>query len=459
MDDRSDTSKLKATYPELCTEYENLRFEVNKPVKDGADDRAWGTASTRQRDAIAKLEQCVTDIQQLPGFGRFHKGLTAKQMQSCCTDGSIIVVNITHLRSDVIIVTADACKVLRLLGLSAHEAKDWINQNLTTTSSNDRGHKNKAYLNFLSWLWRGCVKPVLDELRCFMQSSVEDLPRVWWIGTGLASTFPFHSAGDASAGPTECAYYRAISSYTPTIKALQYSQERAPTAVLSCGNPGKVLTVTMPKTPDASNLPGTRAETSEVVAAIGPSLSMESLEYPDVASVIVRLQDCSIAHFACHGASNPSDPSRSGLIVQTARTATGEPKQNILSVGEVSRAHLSRAEIAYLSACSTAQNQVAQLSDEVLHVVSGFQVAGFRHVVGCLWPSGDEVCVAIAKSFYNELSQGRAVRFGGDRTTALALHRVVVNIRENHEYRKRPLLWAQYVHHGHNVAKFLALST
>ena len=88
-------------------------------------------------EAIAKLEKCVQDIQQLPGFGQFHKGPTAKQMQRCSTKGSIIVVNITDLRSDAIIVTANVSKVLLLPGLSAREAKDWINQDLTTTSLSD----------------------------------------------------------------------------------------------------------------------------------------------------------------------------------------------------------------------------------------------------------------------------------------------------------------------------------
>jgi hypothetical protein len=31
-----------------------------------------------------------------------------------------------------------------------------------------------------------------------------------------------------------------------------------------------------------------------------------------------------------------------------------------------------------------AQNKAEGLSDEVIHVVSGFQVAGFQHVIGCL---------------------------------------------------------------------------
>lgn len=142
------------------------------------------------------------------------------------------------------------------------------------------------------------------------------------------------------------------------------------------------------------------------------------------------------------------DPSRSGLILRTTRNAIEESRQDILSVREVSQAHLSRAEIAYLSACWIAQNQAIELSDEVLHVVSGFQVAGFRHVVGCLWPSDDKVCVEVAKSFYSELGQDRATRFNVDRAIALALHKAVVKVRESKEYLKRPLLWAQYVHFG-----------
>ena len=162
---------------------------------------------------------------------------------------------------------------------------------------------------------------------------------------------------------------------------------------------------------------------------------------------MAQLQGCNIAHFACHRVSDLLDPSRSGLILRT-KNAIEESRQDILSVRKISQAHLSQAEIAYLSACSTAQNQAIKLLDEVLHVVSGFQVAGFRHVIGCLWPSDDKVCVEVAKLFYSELGQDRAIRFNIDRTIALALHKAVVKVRESKEYRKRPLLWAQYVHFG-----------
>jgi tetratricopeptide (TPR) repeat protein len=448
MDNRGDVSKLKAAHPTLCAQYENLRSEVNTPIENRTDSSMRRTTLRTRTEASVILEKCIRKIQQLPGFSQFHQGFTAKQMQNCATEGSIVVVNITRLRSDAIIVNADAFKVLSLPSLSAPEAENWICQGLTKTSSSDRGRKNKAYHQFLSWLWYGCVRPVLDELHCYTQSSVEGLPRIWWIGTGPASSFPFHSAGDMSAGLMESAYYRAISSYTPTIKALQYAREHAGDTSLSQDEPWRVVIVAMPETPGINDLPETRREISEVISAIGSSASIETLVHPDITSTMAQLQHCNIAHFACHGKSDPIDPSSSGLILQTAKTTTEESMQDILSVREVSQAQLSQARIAYLSACSTAQNQVEALSDEVLHVVSGFQVAGFRHVVGCLWPSDDEVCVDVAKSFYAELIQGGDMRVGSDRATAVALHRAIVKVRESREFRKRPLLWAQYVHFG-----------
>ncbi|KAK4119358.1 hypothetical protein N657DRAFT_557307, partial [Parathielavia appendiculata] len=61
------------------------------------------------------------------------------------------------------------------------------------------------------------------------------------------------------------------------------------------------------------------------------------------------------------------------------------------------------AFLSYLSACSTAENRANRLSDEAIHVVSGFLVVGFPHVVDCLWPSNDGVCVEVAGGFYSSL--------------------------------------------------------
>lgn len=114
------------------------------------------------------------------------------------------------------------------------------------------------------------------------------------------------------------------------------------------------------------------------------------------------LRDFSIAHFACHGYTDSIDPSSSALILQSSRSGNG-PEQDMLTVHRISELDLAYAQVAYLLACSTANSSAGRLLDEVIHVVSGFQVAGFPHVVGCLWPSEDRVCVEVAQVFYAEL--------------------------------------------------------
>jgi CHAT domain-containing protein len=446
MDDRRDNAELKAAHPTLHAQYESLRAEVNRTVDNITDQIVQQVMVKRRPQAIKELENCIEDIQKLPNFGQFQRAPTAEQMKKASEDGNIVVINITDLRSDAIVISSIGFSAVPLPRLDASSAKGWINKDLTMPSSNDPakdGKNNKIYRQFLSWLWQQCVKPIFQEAQYKPRPSMNRLPRVWWIGTGFASSFPFHAAGDSSTGPTESTYYWAVSSYTPSIKALIYARERTPATTLSSNNRRKLLVISMANTPDANGLPGVEKEKTAVVRALGNSVSVEVLEQPNVASVLHQIQQCTIAHFACHGVSNSSDPSESGLLLQTSAT---EPRQDILSVRKISQTHLAGGEIAYLSACSTAENRAASLVDEVLHVVSGFQVAGFRHVVGCLWPSSDSVCVEVAKSFYSEIRRGGME--WEDRAVAAALHKAVVKICESKEYSRRPLQWAQYVHYG-----------
>ncbi|KAJ6125389.1 hypothetical protein N7471_012706 [Penicillium samsonianum] len=436
MDDRSDTSELRKTHPALCALYECLRLEVNTPT-DSTMSPMGEPISPRRPKALEELEKCIQDIRQLPGFGSFQQGLTVEQMMSASNEGSIIVVNITSLRSDAIIISSEELKLVSIPQFSAVQAQIWVDQGST-------GMGNKSYRLFLSWLWRECVDPILNELGYCVHSSPEDLPRVWWIGTGVASSFPFHAACDMSVGLTESTFSRVISSHTPTIKALLHARERGPLSTSSSERLPKLLMVTMASTPDANNLPGVERERSAVEELLGATTRIEVLDHPDSASVICGIRECQIAHFACHGISNAFDPSQSGLLLQTP---TPNPRQDTLSVLKLCENRPTQGEIAYLSACSTAENRAQHLVDEVLHIVSGFQIAGFRHVIGTLWPSDDNVCVEIAKLFYAELCQNGTL-FYTDRSIAMALHKAAVLVSTSEDYRKRPLHWAQYVHYG-----------
>ncbi|KFY41367.1 hypothetical protein V495_04960 [Pseudogymnoascus sp. VKM F-4514 (FW-929)] len=448
VDARSDLSTMAHQYPDLARRYERLRNEVNTPIT-GLEQNS--TLVWQQRcKTIANLDACITKIRNTPGQERFQLGQTTAEIQECAAGGTIVIVNIAGFRSDAIVVSTGGIQTLNLPKLSAIDASDWLDRKWTGRRW-ERARKNKEYLEYLAWLWEACVKPIIDEVDNG-RGTVDGLPRIWWIGTGLASSMPFHAAGKHFPGSIENALSRAISSYTPSIKALGYSRYRARSADPKGGT---LLFTTMPTTPGNDQglgqnshkppgLPGVKEEKKQVIGAAGNHLNIELLDLPSVGQVVDSLENCCIAHFACHGYTDHSDPSNSGLILQ--KCMGGQDKQDRLTVRRVSELRLEKAQVAYLSACSTAENRWGELSDEVLHVVSGFQMAGFPHVVGCLWPSIDSVCVEVASEFYSSmLGNGieGLVRKGG---VASALRDAVLKVRE--ENIGSPLLWAPFVHYG-----------
>jgi CHAT domain-containing protein len=193
-----------------------------------------------------------------------------------------------------------------------------------------------------------------------------------------------------------------------------------------------------------SDLRGVEEEKTKITRIVNDRMVVEHLNLPSVDDVVDKLRTCSVAHFACHGSTDRTDPSNSGLLLQK-QAEGGAADQDRLTVRRISELSLASARIAYLSACSTAENEAAWLTDEVIHVVSGFQVAGFPHVVGCLWPSLDYICVDVASEFYRLLLLQRG-NGGQGKEVAATVQKAVLSVRE--ENRELPLYWAQFVHYG-----------
>ncbi len=136
------------------------------------------------------------------------------------------------------------------------------------------------------------------------------------------------------------------------------------------------------------------------------------------------------AHFACHARADLRAPSASGLRLYDAA----------LEVPAIARLGLEQAELAYLSACSTAQRSLPH-AEESVHLASAFQLAGFRHVIASLWPLSDQLAAVAARSFYQHLPATASAD-----QAAATLNAVTCQLRASQP--GRPDLWAGLIHSG-----------
>lgn len=111
----------------------------------------------------------------------------------------------------------------------------------------------------------------------------------------------------------------------------------------------------------------------------------------------------------------------------------------------LSQISLDHAHLAYLSACSTANPGTTDFLDEAIHLTSAFQLAGFPHVIGTLWPINDRLAVEVAESFYIHLTIGPRGTLDPSQA-ATALHHTIRALRDR--YPATPSLWAAYLHAG-----------
>jgi CHAT domain-containing protein len=103
---------------------------------------------------------------------------------------------------------------------------------------------------------------------------------------------------------------------------------------------------------------------------------------------------------------------------------------------------LTQAELAFLSACTTARTGT-QLLDEPIHLAAACQLAGYRHVVASLWPISDDKTAELTKCFYSTVKHEIAQQ---TIDPAAALHHATRELRANN--RLQPHLWAPYTHTG-----------
>ncbi|CUS11103.1 unnamed protein product, partial [Tuber aestivum] len=471
IDSRSDVSDLKTDHPLTFARFHRLRVEIDSPA-DGINNTSGETPNkcqnsviSRRWDAVNEMEETLRYIRSLPGYAGFLLPPSQDALMKMATNGPIVVFNCTAYRSDAIIVTTSAITSLHLQKLKYEETSRRMKQLASFGGGSlvKQGQDTKKLKGLLLWLWDVAVGPVIDHLQWEgtpFSESVHDTNsrRIWWIGVGQLSMAPFHAAGDHSPGSTRNTLSRAISTYIPTIKALSYARQshlqlfdeygasfslgRSKKAkILQKRNP-RLLLVPMPKTPGAADLPGVGQEIQHILDSTDKnSIEATVVANPTPAEVLEKVKHHDIVHFACHGKScmNPSD-SHLALFSQNGYNA------DKLLARDISNLVAQNAQIAYLSACSSAKNPSAGLADEVIHLASAFQLAGFTHTFANMWETNDNAACEVARDFYNMLFQNRESGEDDHQRVSTAFYKAVKKVRDAKP--GSPLLWAPFVHTG-----------
>ncbi|MEJ8652797.1 CHAT domain-containing protein [Streptomyces sp. MS1.AVA.3] len=377
-----------------------------------------------------------------------------------------MVFNVSRYRSDALLLTRSGITHVELRHLTTRTLIEKVTAFHgalhAATSGDSREQRREAQdilAGVLQWLWDTAAGPVLEVLGHRTTPSAEaDWPRVWWVPGGLLGRLPVHAAGYhtdlADAPRRRTVMDRVVSSYTPTVRALRHARQHTPVP----DTPAQGLIVAMPTTP---GLPGhgrlhhvdaeaelLRKHLPRTVLLREPDPAgpdSPSPSTPTKAAVFDRLPACSIAHFACHGASHPTDPSKSRLLLHDHDSAP-------LTVASLALIRLDHAQLAYLSACNTAAIDTASLVDEAIHLTSAFQVAGFPHVVGTMWEIDDQTAVTVADAFYTRLRTPDGTI--DTSRAAWALNQAVRDLRDGQDLPAKldrttvPFLWAAYLHAG-----------
>ncbi|KLP17195.1 uncharacterized protein LW94_2495 [Fusarium fujikuroi] len=416
QDMRSDAQDLAKEHPGLAERYRTLQAELDRRAEHDRAADTQSQASINRRHAAAKeFTELAAEIRSLPGFEDFLLSHTEDEICGASERGPIVVINVSSLRCDALIVADSQVHTLELPSITLEELEQKVKP-WTLASSQT-----------LEWLWDAVMSPILSMLGFTGPPPTDAWPHVWWIPTGPLVQLPLHAAGYHRQQGSKAVLDRVISSYGSSIRNIIRGRRD------SSQSPGsdQALLVAMEHTPGHDTLTFTNGEV-KLIDGIVHSMKLESIIPTRTKEEVIRyLPDCKIFHFAGHGLAHTEDPSKSCLLLE-------DWKENSLKVSDLLDMNLRQRSpfLAYLSACGTGQIKDETSFDENINLISAFQIAGFRHVIGTLWNVQDDISVEMAQMTYQELLDSDI----SDESICRGLHRATRELRrrwiEKHETSK-----------------------
>ncbi|KAJ4146845.1 hypothetical protein LMH87_001404 [Akanthomyces muscarius] len=417
-----------------------------------------------------EMEEILKEIRSISGLHRFLEPILSGEMQELCGTKCVVALNTSKFGTHAIILNKERIWSVPLpdppyipnfagalhVGVRVMER---IVHHKSDDDWSDWVPNNNSLLGLLAILWHHIAEPVTRELgfgqvRGF-ESELMMGRRILWLPTGQYSRFPIHAAGLHGGNGKDTLFFGrgVLSTYIASFRQLAFAHSISTDLPSRLGGKGLIISMEPPEggSDKALYLSNAGVEVEEVTAEASTMIDWEVLRRPTHSEALSSASTCSWLHVASHGVSDNSDPAASFLRLGTDEDdAVCAVQGSRLTVQQIADVRAHQGILAFLSACSTAENKVALLLDESLSIGYAFQLAGFPHIVGCLWPAYEFICPDFAAFFYRYLvqygpKQGRPLTSD---LIAFCVHYAAMSIMISHDCLKEPIFWAGFMHIG-----------
>jgi hypothetical protein len=421
-----------------------------------------------------KMDGILREIRSVTGLGQFLEPIMADEMQELCGNKPVVALNASPYGAHAIFVTRQRIWSIPLpdpphipgfakklsVGVRIVERIMYPDEEPRSKAA-PIVDSESSLLGLLSILWHHIAGPVAKELGFdWVEGRVVDKTllfsrRILWLPGGHYSRLPIHAAGlhSGNGRDTLMAGRGVVSSYIASFRMLRFSQNIS-VNLASHSMKGLILSME-PPTPSSTGslyLEEAGIEAENAIRESKATIDWEVMRRPTNIAALNRVSGCSWLHVASHAVSDTNDPSASFLCLQNQNDEDESSEGSHLTIQQISELQVDQGIVAYLSACSTAESRVGPLLDENLSIAYAFQVAGFPHVVGSLWPANEVICPDFAAFFYRYLVQygSAAGRPLSSDLIAFCVHYATVSVMIHFDCirEKEPSLWAGFVHIG-----------
>ena len=342
-----------------------------------------------------------------PGLPHFLISELFSEFQQAAREGPVIIVNASTYGCDALVVLVDRNPVHIPLSITKEGVRELSSRLGTLTVRAKSMDVTRDLAIILRELWDEVVSPIVDIL----QTVHPFQSRIWWCPTAEFTLLPLHAAGPYRKGQRNLANLY-ISSYTPTLTALNHA--RRPNA-FDCTIKGEhFVGIGQAKAKGENELVSVSAELADIEQRIDGLATFTDIEGQEscIARVTEELGKNEWVHLACHGIPNRKQPLESAFALHDGH----------LTIERIIQCKLENPQFAYLSACHTTVGD-EESPDEVIHLASAMQFAGFRSVIGTMWAVDDAQANKITSVFY-DIMMDEGGRLDHTRA-ALALNRTM----------------------------------